>query len=164
MDSILVEDEHTIEELIKERDALLQQLQLEVSKNEALRQQVLEQDISMDVVVGCSLQEQAARNNNVISELKRQIDFANEAMDKIRKSNNCSICFSPWEAEGSHRIVSLKCGHLFGDSCIRIYLGHRMDCPICKSMAKLEDLRYLYGISVLHAVSSENLATMRGQE
>lgn len=31
----------------------------------------------------------------------------------------CSICLETWEWNGQHRLVSLKCGHLFGDSCIR---------------------------------------------
>lgn len=31
----------------------------------------------------------------------------------------CSICLDSWELNGNHRVVSLKCGHLFGESCIR---------------------------------------------
>lgn len=31
----------------------------------------------------------------------------------------CSICLDTWEYKGDHRLVSLKCGHLFGDSCIK---------------------------------------------
>lgn len=33
----------------------------------------------------------------------------------------CSICLDSWEWEGKaeHRLVALKCGHLFGNSCIR---------------------------------------------
>lgn len=35
--------------------------------------------------------------------------------------STCSICLDSWESKGEHRLVSLKCGHLFGDSCIRRY-------------------------------------------
>ena len=30
------------------------------------------------------------------------------------QGQSCSICFEPWTNSGSHRIASLKCGHLFG--------------------------------------------------
>jgi len=33
--------------------------------------------------------------------------------------STCSICLDTWQLQGDHRLVSLKCGHLFGDSCIR---------------------------------------------
>lgn len=31
----------------------------------------------------------------------------------------CPICLDSWEMSGDHRLVSLKCGHLFGNSCIK---------------------------------------------
>lgn len=31
----------------------------------------------------------------------------------------CPICMDTWNFEGTHRLVSLKCGHLFGESCVR---------------------------------------------
>lgn len=33
----------------------------------------------------------------------------------------CSICLDTWEYKGEHRLVALKCGHLFGESCILRY-------------------------------------------
>lgn len=38
--------------------------------------------------------------------------------------STCSICLDSWEHKGEHRLVSLKCGHLFGDSCIRRYFNY----------------------------------------
>lgn len=35
----------------------------------------------------------------------------------------CPVCLDSWELTGDHRLISLKCGHLFGDSCIRRYLS-----------------------------------------
>lgn len=35
----------------------------------------------------------------------------------------CPVCLDSWEMSGQHRLVSLKCGHLFGNSCIRRYLN-----------------------------------------
>ena len=34
------------------------------------------------------------------------------------EKNLCSICYSHWTNIGKHRTCSLKCGHLFGRSCI----------------------------------------------
>lgn len=33
--------------------------------------------------------------------------------------STCSICLDTWESSAAHRLVSMKCGHLFGESCIR---------------------------------------------
>lgn len=62
----------------------------------------------------------------------------------------CPICLDNWEMSGEHRLTSLKCGHLFGESCIRRWLqesarqsGQKV-CPQCKTKAHPRDLRYLY--------------------
>ncbi|KAH8342721.1 hypothetical protein KR084_007309, partial [Drosophila pseudotakahashii] len=144
-----------------ERDALLQQIQQEMTKSEALRQQLLELDQSKDAIVKSILQENAAQVAHLqskIGELTDQRDIfhdkvhkAEEELEKICDENNCSICLSPWEAEGAHRMVSLKCGHLFGDNCIRQYLRRVGDCPFCRQPAEDRDIRYIFGCNVLRA-------------
>ncbi|ORY45744.1 hypothetical protein BCR33DRAFT_716369 [Rhizoclosmatium globosum] len=40
-----------------------------------------------------------------------------------------------WSSTGTHRTASLKCGHLFGSKCIKLWLkdkGKNGICPICK--------------------------------
>ncbi|KAB7500019.1 E3 ubiquitin-protein ligase RFWD3 [Armadillidium nasatum] len=59
----------------------------------------------------------------------------------------CSICLEPWSNLGEHRIVSLKCGHLFGKSCIEQWLrGSKASskCPQCNAKASVRDLRIIY--------------------
>ncbi|XP_030385453.1 E3 ubiquitin-protein ligase RFWD3 [Scaptodrosophila lebanonensis] len=62
----------------------------------------------------------------------------------------CPICLDSWEMSGEHRLVSLRCGHLFGESCIRRWLTESMRqssvkvCPQCKTKATNRDMRYLY--------------------
>lgn len=62
----------------------------------------------------------------------------------------CPICLDSWEMSGEHRLVSLRCGHLFGESCIRRWLNesHRQSsvkvCPQCKTKATFRDIRHLY--------------------
>lgn len=59
----------------------------------------------------------------------------------------CPICLEYWETHGPHRLVSLKCGHLFGESCIRRWIGGSAAnkcCPQCKAKCLAKDFRYLY--------------------
>lgn len=49
------------------------------------------------------------------------------------------------------RLVCLKCGHLFGQSCIERWIRtsrQNAKCPQCKSRARLNDIRRLYVRSV----------------
>lgn len=39
--------------------------------------------------------------------------------DEFDDGTICPICLDSWEISGPHRITSLKCGHLFGTSCIK---------------------------------------------
>nr|XP_022328397.1 E3 ubiquitin-protein ligase RFWD3-like isoform X1 [Crassostrea virginica] len=63
--------------------------------------------------------------------------------------NSCPICFEEWSTSGSHRLASLKCGHLFGQSCIEKWLkGQGGKCPQCNCKAKRQDIRVLYAKSL----------------
>ncbi|XP_074660083.1 E3 ubiquitin-protein ligase rfwd3.L-like [Tubulanus polymorphus] len=64
-------------------------------------------------------------------------------------SECCPICFESWSTSGEHRICSLKCGHLFGLSCIEKWLqGQGSRCPHCNSKATRKDIRVIYAKSV----------------
>ncbi|XP_031619782.1 E3 ubiquitin-protein ligase RFWD3-like [Contarinia nasturtii] len=73
--------------------------------------------------------------------------------------STCSICLDSWESKGEHRLVSLKCGHLFGDSCIRRWIHECAPqakcCPTCKNKAAPRDLRPLYAKRIVVADKSE---------
>ena len=65
-----------------------------------------------------------------------------------------------WTAGGPHRIVSLPCGHLFGNSCILKWLkSYNSSCPTCKKTARRGEVRRLYSknISVLDNSEYESL-------
>ena len=53
-------------------------------------------------------------------------------------SNCCSICQEPWTAGGEHAVSALRCGHLFGRSCILQWLRTQAGanapahCPQCR--------------------------------
>lgn len=57
----------------------------------------------------------------------------------------CTICFEAWTNSGEHRLVSLKCGHLYGQSCIEKWLkGQPAKCPQCNASARKSDIRHIY--------------------
>ncbi|XP_061139466.1 E3 ubiquitin-protein ligase RFWD3 isoform X1 [Syngnathus typhle] len=61
--------------------------------------------------------------------------------------NTCSICFEAWTAVGDHRVAALRCGHLFGFTCIQRWLASQRaaaKCPQCNKKAKRSDIVMLY--------------------
>ncbi|XP_065340454.1 E3 ubiquitin-protein ligase RFWD3-like [Cloeon dipterum] len=56
----------------------------------------------------------------------------------------CMICYDNWEGTGPHRIVSLKCGHLFGQSCVEKWLKMHKKCPKCNTPNKVSDVRKIF--------------------
>ncbi|KAJ0169379.1 hypothetical protein K1T71_014966 [Dendrolimus kikuchii] len=74
---------------------------------------------------------------------------------KVRKievdesdGETCPICLESWGNSGDHRLVALKCGHLFGSSCVERWLKALplkvRSCPTCKTKATMRDLRHIY--------------------
>ncbi|XP_013110612.2 E3 ubiquitin-protein ligase RFWD3 [Stomoxys calcitrans] len=62
-------------------------------------------------------------------------------------SLSCSLCLLNCEMLGDHRLCSLKCGHFFGESCLRKRLKETPGsnvCPDCKAKARVRHIRYLY--------------------
>ncbi|KAI5734234.1 hypothetical protein M8J77_004137 [Diaphorina citri] len=78
---------------------------------------------------------------------KARLDDSQEDEDGV--DVGCNICYDSYTAVGPHRPVCLKCGHIFGFSCVERWLkvscsnGNRR-CPTCNKKASLKDIRYLY--------------------
>ena len=91
-----------------------------------------------------SLEEKAGATPKVKEKVKNNDD------DDDDDGLTCPICLDNWEMSGEHRLASLKCGHLFGDSCIRRWLQESSRqsgikvCPQCKTKANPREIRYLY--------------------
>lgn len=67
----------------------------------------------------------------------------------------CNICYEPWRNTGSHQLASLKCGHFFGQSCIKTWIRSTLtrsrraaeappSCPTCNTPAHECDIRLHY--------------------
>lgn len=60
----------------------------------------------------------------------------------------CPICMEQWTSSGDHRLCCLRCGHLFGHSCILKWLQcctvTNRRCPQCNKKALVKQIRFLY--------------------
>uniref|UniRef100_K3WWP9 RING-type domain-containing protein n=1 Tax=Globisporangium ultimum (strain ATCC 200006 / CBS 805.95 / DAOM BR144) TaxID=431595 RepID=K3WWP9_GLOUD len=71
----------------------------------------------------------------------------------------CPVCMEACTLSGPHRIVSLKCGHVFGQKCIERWLMERKKCPVCNHVVRKTDLRPLFSdhVAVIDSTDVENL-------
>ncbi|ELA41634.1 uncharacterized protein VICG_01267 [Vittaforma corneae ATCC 50505] len=62
----------------------------------------------------------------------------------------CLICFAEYTLTGGHRVISLKCGHLFGAECIEKWLNvyKRNYCPTCSAPCRKTHLRPIFAAKV----------------
>ena len=81
------------------------------------------------------------------------------------QGQTCSICLEPWTSSGLHRLSSLRCGHLFGFTCIDKWLrGSGTKCPQCNVKAKRADIRMIYAktISVVDTTERDRALQVGG--
>lgn len=67
----------------------------------------------------------------------------------------CPLCSKPYinDNPGTHRLVSLRCGHLFGKSCVKSFVKTQHQCPTCGAAAGIA------GIRNIHATHLQTLDT-----
>ncbi|KAF8766457.1 E3 ubiquitin-protein ligase RFWD3 like protein [Argiope bruennichi] len=85
-------------------------------------------------------------------------DSEDEESDQSNAGSDgtCTICFDQWTNSSEHRLVSLRCGHLFGRSCITKWLkGQNARCPQCNARARKSEIRNIYAKAVKVIDSSE---------
>lgn len=69
----------------------------------------------------------------------------------------CSICLDNFHSSGLHRLISLRCGHLFGDSCIRTWVKEQKNCPQCKAKTNVRDFRSVFATKIQIVDNSREL-------
>lgn len=83
------------------------------------------------------------------------------------EGDTCTICFEPWTTAGDHRPSALRCGHLFGFTCIQRWIksaGTAAKCPQCNKKAKRSDIVKLYVTKLRALDNSEQESLKRALE
>ncbi|XP_050778339.1 E3 ubiquitin-protein ligase RFWD3 isoform X2 [Gopherus flavomarginatus] len=83
------------------------------------------------------------------------------------EGDTCAICFEQWTNAGEHRLSALRCGHLFGYTCIIRWLkGRAGKCPQCNKKAKRSDVVVLYArtLKVLDTSEQERMKSSLEKE
>ncbi|XP_017027373.1 E3 ubiquitin-protein ligase RFWD3-like [Drosophila kikkawai] len=147
-----------MEQFNREREGILLQLQQEMSNYATIQEKFQEQEKSMQLIIQelesdrLALLDELAVNDvmsaDSIDDLSEELNGLNDKLNGMTEDTSCPICMSQWQAEGGHRLVSLRCGHLFGNSCIRTALRRSRQCPICMKRAHPADVRKIYGSAV----------------
>lgn len=112
----------------------------------------------------------SSSNSSVSINHTRKASECDEPPSKVRKvsssskndeidAETCPICLDAWGNSGVHRLVSLKCGHLFGYECVERWLkaqnSKERSCPTCKSKAAMKDIRFIYAKRLVAADTAE---------
>lgn len=89
----------------------------------------------------------------------------------LAADNSCMICMEPWTNGGLHRLVTLRCGHLFGRACIEAWLdssgtratsgGLKATCPNCKKLFARKDITVIFPRGSLLVLDTTELEAVR---
>lgn len=89
--------------------------------------------------------------NNAPTNSSQSTNAVNENLDisDVDSDQACPICMEQWTSSGEHRLCCLRCGHLFGHSCILRWLQYSCNstnrrCPQCNKKASVKHIRMLY--------------------
>nr|XP_017094893.2 E3 ubiquitin-protein ligase rnf8-B-like [Drosophila bipectinata] len=142
----------SLQMIIEQRiDQLTSQME-EQEENHNITVNMLEEQISSLQLIANESQSQTSQREEMLNNRERahlqEVERLQSREAQNQESITCSICLSTWEESGDHRVVSLACGHLYGDSCIRAALMRASECPICRRPASQHDLRYIFSANV----------------
>ncbi|CAD6186480.1 unnamed protein product [Caenorhabditis auriculariae] len=86
--------------------------------------------------------------------------------DDENGDTSCNVCYEDYTSSGNHRLVSLKCGHFFGKSCILRWLhtegAAKACCPTCKERFKQRDMRQHFAKSV-KVINTDEIEDLRSK-
>ncbi|TKS73785.1 E3 ubiquitin-protein ligase RFWD3 [Collichthys lucidus] len=91
--------------------------------------------------------ERTEAQNLLVQSVSVASDSLQSSHGEEGEGDNCTICFEAWTTAGEHRLSALRCGHLFGFTCIQRWLkaqGPVAKCPQCNKKAKRSDIVLLY--------------------
>lgn len=109
-------------------------------------------------------QNEVKQEQEIKKEVKQEAT-ANATNDSDDVVDTCSICYEPFTSTSNHRIVSIKCGHIFGKECIERWLAtkdSKRRCPKCNQTSNKNDVRVIYA-KLIAAVDTTELDQTKQQ-
>ncbi|EDW94492.1 putative RING-H2 finger protein ATL21A [Drosophila yakuba] len=129
---------------IEERVRSLEVLNTQMKWSNSERTRILEQ-LQMQIFSLISEERRTAMDTSqYVNQLREGLIALNRRLSTMQEDISCPICLSPWTSHGRHRVVSLRCGHLFGNNCIRTAIRRFHRCPICRRRALHADVRRIF--------------------
>ncbi|KAG7324061.1 hypothetical protein KOW79_012077 [Hemibagrus wyckioides] len=105
------------------------------------------------------------RADSAPAEATKSASLSTAEAENDGEGETCSICFEPWTTSGEHRLATLRCGHLFGFTCIDRWLkGQGAKCPQCNKKAKRADIVLLYAHKLRAVDNTEQESLKRSLE
>lgn len=111
--------------------------------------------------------ERKETQNQVVQPLAVASASVQSAPGEEGEGDSCTICFEAWTTAGQHRLSALRCGHLFGFTCIQRWLkaqGAAAKCPQCNKKAKRSDIVLLYAPKLRALDNSEQESLKKSLE
>ncbi|XP_015191143.1 PREDICTED: E3 ubiquitin-protein ligase RFWD3-like [Polistes dominula] len=101
------------------------------------------------------------------SATEKSLEHNNDKSITEDSHQSCPICMDLWTATGDHRLCCLRCGHLFGRSCVTKWLQvsctpSNRRCPQCNIKANLKDIRNLYATKLV-SIDNVELELVKSQ-
>ncbi|XP_078041007.1 ring finger and WD repeat domain 3 isoform X2 [Augochlora pura] len=116
-----------------------------------------------------NMQTEDREENTKDSEESKAKRAKEESLDEseVDSDQSCPICMDFWTSSGEHRLCCLRCGHLFGHSCILKWLqtsctSANRRCPQCNRKAAVKDIRMLYA-KKLTSIDTTELDALKTQ-
>ncbi|XP_011641888.1 E3 ubiquitin-protein ligase RFWD3-like isoform X1 [Pogonomyrmex barbatus] len=140
---------------------------MESNENAAQEQMQVEEQAQIEEQTGELQQEDVCIVSNDIQNSKESPastgnseQAVNLNVSEMDTGQTCPICMERWTDSGEHRLCCLRCGHLFGHSCILRWLQHSCDssnrrCPQCNVKANVKHIRTLYAKELTAVDASE---------
>lgn len=101
--------------------------------------------------------EEHDENEEVTNEGPGPADCSSQG-ESAESNSTCMICMEEWTLGSEHRICCLKCGHLFGRSCIERWMIEKKSsakCPTCNKPTRKADIRDLWCKAIKASDDSE---------
>ncbi|KAL8019217.1 putative E3 ubiquitin-protein ligase RFWD3 [Plasmopara halstedii] len=112
--------------------------------------------------------EAAAAAQNAVDEQKisRRRKRKRSIVNTKVQPTECTICCDDCTITGNHRLVALKCGHLFGKHCIERWICEKHTCPICNACINQTDIFFLFlnHVAVVDNSAIEDMTQKFNQE